>query len=85
MDEIFPVLAGVVVGLAVSQTSSPKLRALTVAVSGPILGAAASWVSGELLISWVYMLIDTLQVTVASIMTIALVVAWRSRARWITR
>ena len=83
MDELFPVLAGIVLGLAVGQIPSPRLGTLAVAVLSVALGVAASSISGELLMSWVFVVIDTLQVAGASIMTIALVAVWRRRARWV--
>jgi hypothetical protein len=58
---------------------------MAIAVVGLALGTTASWISGELAISWVYVFIDTLQVTVASVMTLGLIAAWRRRARWIPR
>jgi hypothetical protein len=85
MDEVFPVVAGIVLGLVVSRFSDPVLRAMAIAVVGLALGTTASWISGELAISWVYVFIDTLQVTVASVMTLGLIAAWRRRARWIPR
>jgi len=85
MDEVFPVVAGIVLGFAVDRLSTPVLRAVAIAVLGLVLGATASWISGELAISWIYVLIDTLQVDVASIMTLGLIAAWRRRARWIPR
>jgi hypothetical protein len=86
MNEVFPVLAGVVIGLATCATRPVWLRVALIAVLGIGLGAVASWVSGELAMSWVYALIDTGQVLAASIMTGVLVRAWlRRRARPLAR
>jgi hypothetical protein len=85
MEEIFPVVAGIVLGGVASRLSTPALSALAIAVVGSALGVAASLISGELAISWVYVLIDTVQVAVASIMTLGLIAAWSRRARWMPR
>ena len=82
MDEVFPVLAGIVIGLVTYPVRAIWLRVVLVAVLGIALGAVAGWVSGELAISLVYVLIDTEQVVAASVMTGVLVRVWlRRRAR----
>jgi hypothetical protein len=79
MDEVFPVLAGVAVGLVAERVPSTMLRAALIAVLGAALGVVASWLAGELAISWFYTLIDTAQVVVAAVATVALVALWRRR------
>ncbi len=79
MDEVFPVLSGVVVGLLTSAISSPRIRAWLLGVLCVAFGTVASWVSGELAISWAYILVDAGQVLVAAAMSAALVAAWRRR------
>jgi hypothetical protein len=79
MDEIFSVLAGIVIGRATCAMRPIWLQVTLVAVLGIGLGVVASWGSGELAISWVYVLIDTGQVVAASIMTGVLVRAWLGR------
>ncbi|HXJ77590.1 MAG TPA: hypothetical protein VMS64_02815 [Candidatus Methylomirabilis sp.] len=79
MDEVFPVLAGIAIGLVAARVSSNILRALLIATLGIAFGFAASWLAGELAISWVYLLIDTAQVIGASVLTTGLVVMWRHR------
>jgi uncharacterized membrane protein len=79
MDEVLPVLAGIAVGLVAERLPSSILRTVFIAALGVAFGFAASWLSGELAISWVYLLIDTAQVVAASILTMGLVVAWRRR------
>ena len=79
MDEVFPVLAGIAVGLVAERIGSTWLRGVFVVVFGIAFGAAAAWASGELAVSWVYLLIDTAQVVVAAAMMFVLVRAWRRR------
>jgi hypothetical protein len=80
MEEVFPVLAGVVVGLALHPLRSRLLRSLLVFVASLGLGGLASWVAGELAVSPVYIAIDAAQVAIAAILTAMLVTAWRRRA-----
>jgi len=79
MDEVFPVLAGIVVGMATHRVHPMWLRVCLVAALALAFGAIASWVSGELAISRIYVLIDAAQVGVAAVMTAVLVRAWRRR------
>jgi len=79
MDEVFPVLAGIVVGMAIHRVHPMWLGGCLVAVLALSFGAIASWVSGELAISRIYVLIDAAQVGVAAVMTAVLVRAWRRR------
>jgi len=79
MEEVFPVLAGVVVGLVTSRIMQTWLRVIAVVLLGLAFGAIASWISGELAVSWVYVVIDTAQVIGASVMITVLVRAWRRR------
>ena len=79
MDEVFPVLAGIVVGLASHRVRPMWLRGCLIAVLALALGAVASWVSGELSISRIYVLIDAAQVGAAGVMTAVLVGVWRRR------
>ena len=67
MDEVFPILGGVIVGLVVPTVV-------------PVLGVTASWISGELAVSTVYILIDVAQVLGATLATWVLVTAWRRRS-----
>ena len=80
MEEVFPVLSGIVVGFATHAVRPMWLRALVIGSLGIALGAAASWLSGELAVSWVYVLIDAGQVVGGGIMTGILVRVWLRRS-----
>ena len=83
MDEVFPILAGVVLGLATYALRPLWVRAVAVGIVGVGLGAAASWISGELALSYRYVLVDAAQVIIASIVSGVLVsvwLHWRSRS-----
>ena len=86
MEEVFPVLAGVAVGLVAHLVGPIRLRAILIGVFGLAFGACASWISGELAISWVYLVIDPAQVLGASVLTTFLVSVWlRRQARRMAR
>jgi hypothetical protein len=80
MEEVFPVLAGIVLGL-VTHALRRGLKGLAIAIASPGLGTLAAWISGELSVSWGYLLIDTIQVAVAAVMTGVLVSVWLRRRR----
>ena len=48
MEEVFPVLAGVVVGLVTSSVRLVWLRILLLVLAGIGFGVTASWIGGEL-------------------------------------
>jgi hypothetical protein len=86
MDEVFPVLAGVVVGLASALVKSMSSKAILIGLMGLAFGVCASWISGELSISWVYLVVDAAQVIGAAAMTAFLVRIWlRREARLLVR
>ena len=77
MEEVFPVGSGVVLGLVVAYLVSGRLRGWILAVGSVLVGATASWVSGELAASWLYLAVDIGQVLVAAALTRILVARWR--------
>ena len=79
MEEVFPILAGVVVGLVLHPLKSRMLRGILILVAALGFGALASWVSGELAVSPVYIAIDAAQVAIAAVGTLMLVTVWRRR------
>jgi len=84
VDEVFPVLAGIVLGLVVLPLRSKWAKIFAFGVFSLALGAAASWINGELSISWGYVFIDAAQVLAAGVMTSAAVRLWRRRGWWRT-
>jgi len=82
MDEVFPVLAGIALGFTTFTLRRVWLRVAVVGMLGVALGALASWISGELAVSRLYVLVDAAQVIVAAVLTEILVRRWlRRRAR----
>jgi hypothetical protein len=76
MEEVFPVGAGIVLGLVIGWIVPGQLRGWVLAVGSVLIGAAASWVSGELAVSWLYLVVDIGQVLVAGALSWILVVRW---------
>jgi hypothetical protein len=74
MYELIPIVAGVVSGLVVSRLPSLRLKAIALAVCSAGFGALASFISGELSVSWAFLLIDTALVLLSASVTIAFVV-----------
>jgi hypothetical protein len=78
MDEIFPLLGGVILGLAASQFQ-PKLRWAVVGLIAPFVALTASKISGELELDWRFVVLDLAEVALAAVAATA-VVAWQRRA-----
>jgi hypothetical protein len=66
MSELFPVLAGLLCGLAVGSLTARRRVLVGVAFSVPA-GLLATVLSGEWRISWAYLLIDIPLVAVAAV------------------
>ena len=80
MEEVFPVGSGVVLGLVIAYLAPGRLRGWILAMGSVLIGAAASWISGELAVSWLYLLVDIGQVLVAGALTWILAARWRRHA-----
>jgi hypothetical protein len=83
MQEIVPLVAGVAVALLTQHFGAglgSKVIALLVCSAG--IGAVVSFVSGELFVSWIYLMIDTALTLLAAGVTMALLAA---RQRWLPR
>jgi peptidoglycan/LPS O-acetylase OafA/YrhL len=79
MQELFPLAAGAVIGLAVQRVRSPRLRTVALVVLCLIFGALASYISGELEVSWGFLSVDALLVWVGALLAVLLVAVWRRR------
>ncbi len=58
MHEILPISAGVVVGLICWRIASVRLRTIALVVLSVVFGALASLLTGELALTWGFLLID---------------------------
>ncbi len=82
MYELLPLFAGIVLAL-VTQGLTPRRRLAAILVLGPIAGSMAVWVSGEWLVSWAFILIDTALVMLAAVVTVVALACWRRQPRWL--
>jgi hypothetical protein len=80
MEEVFPVGCGVVLGLVVAYLVASRVRAWILAAGSVLIGATASWITGELAVSWLYLLVDIGQVLIAGALTWILALRWRRLA-----
>jgi len=81
MEEIVPVLSGIVIGLLTHCLSPTALRAVCLGVLTAVAGVFASWVTGELAVSWLYVLVDVGQVLVAGVLTSIAANRWLARSQ----
>ena len=83
MNELFPVAAGVVVGLALGLIR-PSMRLLVGAPLAVLFGVVATVISGEFRIGWEYLLIDIPLVGLSAVATL-MVTRRVVRGRWVDR
>ena len=82
MHELFPIAAGLVVGVALALIA-PRLRLWLGVPASVVLGIVATVISGEYQIGWEFLLIDIPLVAVSSVL--GLTVARAVRARVVSR
>jgi uncharacterized membrane protein YhaH (DUF805 family) len=81
MQEIVPLAAVVVIALLVQRFgTSPRSNIIALLVASVVIGAIASFVSGELFESWVFLVIDTGLVLLSAGLTLAGVALWQRRS-----
>jgi hypothetical protein len=71
MDEVFPVVSGAVLGIAVARLR-PSLRPWVGVLVSVLLGFAATVVSGEFQIGWEYLLVDIPLVAASAALSLVL-------------
>ena len=81
MYEILAIVAGVVVGLIAARLTSTPLKIAAIITGSVAVGVIVSSISGELSISWGFLVFDIGQVLIAVAMTMVLSALWRSRRR----
>jgi hypothetical protein len=81
VQEIVPLAAGVVIAFLVQRFgAAPRSKIIALLVASVIIGAIASFVSGELFESWVFLAIDTGLVLLSAGLTLASVALWQRRS-----
>jgi hypothetical protein len=79
--EILAILAGVLIGLTAERLTSTPLKIAAITAGSVAVGAIVSSISGELSISWGFLVFDIGQVLIAAAITMVLSALWRSRRR----
>jgi hypothetical protein len=81
MRELIPLFAGLLVGGGLALVRSMRLRAVLLPVLSVVVGAAASWVNGELQSRWwaLFVSFDALLVWLGAVTAFALVTGARAR------
>ena len=79
MGELFPVLAGVAIGFVVQFIASQRTRTVALIGLSIVAGFIASYISGELFLSWDFLLIDVPLVFIGALATSYLLTWQRSR------
>ena len=79
MQEVFPIAAGAIIGLAVQWVRGPRLRAAALVILCLIFGALASFISGELEVSLGFISVDTVLVFVGALLAVGALALWRRR------
>jgi hypothetical protein len=77
MEEVFPVGSGIVLGLVIAYLVPGRRRGWLLAIGSVVIGATASWITGELAVSRLYLFVDIGQVLVAGALTWILALRWR--------
>jgi hypothetical protein len=79
VHEVFPIVAGIVIGLGVLRIHSATMRTAALVVLSVIFGVIATQISGEALISWAFVLIDIPLVFFSAVGAIAVAYVWQRR------
>jgi len=79
MNELFPILSGLVVGTLIGFLR-PRTRLAVGLVVSVVIGVTATVVSGESQLSWAYLLVDIPLVGLALVTAMLLTSRWRVAA-----
>jgi hypothetical protein len=79
--EILAIVAGVLIGLIAARLSSIPLKIAAIVTGSVAVGAIVSSISGELSISWGFLVFDIGQVLIAAAVAMTLSAVWRNRRR----
>ena len=83
MQEIVPLMAGVAIAFLTQRFGAgPRSKVNALLVCSAAIGVVASFVSGELFVSWAFLAIDFTLTFLAAGVTMVLLV---SRERWLAR
>jgi hypothetical protein len=78
VDELFPIAVGIVAGFVIQTRVPIRWKSLALILCSVIVGFLASLVSGELMVSWLFVIWDIAQVAIAAAITVGVTV-WLQR------
>lgn len=81
MSELFPILAGALIGLVVQWIVERHTRILSLAGLSIVSGFTASLISGELFVDWGFLFVDIPLVFLAALAMTLLLAGWRRYGR----
>jgi hypothetical protein len=79
VSELFPILAGTLIGLVVQWIAHRRGRMLALTALSIVAGFTASLISGELFVSWDFLFVDIPLVFLTAMTTTLILAGWR---RW---
>jgi hypothetical protein len=86
VQEVVPLAAGVVIALLVQRFgAAPRSKIVALLVASVIIGAVASFVSGELFESWVFLAIDTGLALLSAGLTLAGAAMWQRHSEAVSQ
>jgi peptidoglycan/LPS O-acetylase OafA/YrhL len=80
MHELIPFAIGVIIGLVVQQIASPRRRTAALVALCLFGGVLASYINGELSISWFFITFDVLLVWGGALGVMILSALWQRRS-----
>jgi hypothetical protein len=79
--EIIAIAGGVLMGLLVQSAATTRAKIAVLTLGSVIIGMVVSFISGELLENWAYLVFDAAQVSIAAVLTAVCVAVWRQRSQ----
>lgn len=76
MQELFPIVAGIIAAVATRQMIEPRARLATLVAVSLVGGFLASMLSGKMMISWGFIWVDALIVLAAAGVTVVAMTVW---------
>jgi len=79
MSELFPIAAGVIIGVIVQRLGNVWFRAGVLVLLCFLAGGAATFISGEFEENWAFMLFDVAQVFLVAVVSLIALTWWYAR------
>ncbi len=81
MYEIFAVAGGILSALLIQRFIAVQFRTILLITCSVLVGAVASFASGELFVSWIFLLVDTALAFIGAVATVAFLIWLREPSR----